>query len=136
MNLPLGEIILADIRKAGLSVTYVAERMGMSRKGLSDLLKRDDMSLSQLNGLSEILNKDYFELYKSRLETKAGKKLDYLVSEPDADSLWANTPQVKISNEISLSVKIFGDMDRLRDTLPDFLAVIQKEAEIRGLHLG
>ncbi|WP_353183534.1 helix-turn-helix transcriptional regulator [Parapedobacter lycopersici] len=130
MNLSIGEIVAADIKRSGLSVTYVAQQMGMSRKGLSDILKRDDMSLSQLASLSEILNKDYFDLYKSKHQQETGIKLPSAVAEDKNEYVPTNEPKM------SFTLNILGGFDTLKKEIPELLEVIKNETEARGLQLG
>lgn len=129
MKLSIGETIAADIKKNGLSVTYVAQQIGMSRKGLADVLKRNDMSLSQLLSLSEILNRDYFELYKQNVQKERG----IVISTESADKI-EEKPEIK--KEVSLSINICGEIDLLNTHFANLLALIKAEAEDRGLHLG
>lgn len=131
MKLSIGEIIAADIKKSGLSVTYIAQQIGMSRKGLSDVLKRNDMSLSQLASLSDIIGKDYFAIYRDKYEEENGTSLPVKATDEVEPYQQLEKPQ-----DISFTLTIVGAVAQLKEEIPSFLDLIHREAESRGLHLG
>lgn len=130
MNLSIGETVAIDIKTSGLSVTYVAQQMGMSRKGLTDLLKRDDMFLSQVASLSEILGRDYFATYKTTYQSDKGIKLPDILREETSGYV----PNVE--PEITFTLSIKGAANRITEQIPSLINIIKSETEARGLQLG
>lgn len=129
MNLSIGEIIERDIKKSGMSVTFVAQQINMSRKGLSDMLKRNDMGLSQLAALSQVMGKDYFELYKLKVRKERG--FDFpITNEPVVEYVKTE------SKDVHFNLSITGSLDVMRTAIPELLDIISAEAEARGLQLG
>lgn len=129
MKLSIGEIIEKDIKKSGMSVTFVAQEINMSRKGLSDMLKRNDMGLSQLAALSQVMGKDYFELYK--LKVRKEKGFDFPISNEPVVEYIKSEPK-----DVHFNVSISGSLEALRSAIPELLDIISAEAEARGLQLS
>ena len=133
MDLTIGEIIAVDIKKSGLSVTHVAQKIGMSRKGLTDILKRNDMNLSQIASLSQELGRDYFEIFKL--------KENYNIPSPDTltktESIEkTNEIEKTEENQISFSIHLKGDFEKVSQEMSNFLQLVKKEAELRGFKLA
>ncbi|WP_153847540.1 hypothetical protein [Sphingobacterium paramultivorum] len=133
MDLTIGEIIAVDIKKSGLSVTHVAQKIGMSRKGLTDILKRNDMNLSQIASLSQELGRDYFEIFKL--------KENYNIPSSDTltkiESIEKTNEIEKIEeNQISFSIHLKGDFEKVSQEMSNFLQLVKKEAELRGFKLA
>ncbi|MGJ1368217.1 hypothetical protein [Sphingobacterium spiritivorum] len=127
MDLSIGEIIAADIKKMGLSVTHIAQQIGMSRKGLTDILKRDDMSLSQMGSLSKLLGKDYFSLYKE----KQGLSLN----QEKLNNLLVSSNSIVKAPEMTFTINIAGNFDLIGVEISSLIKVIREEVENRGLYL-
>lgn len=133
MELTIGEIIATDIKKSGLSVTYVAQKIGMSRKGLSDILKRNDMSLSQLASLSEAIGKDYFAIYISKSEYNV--PVEYNVEPIELSNAESPNDYQELEEQMTFSINLKGSFNTVANEMSNFLQLIKKEAEDRGLHL-
>ncbi|MFD2961305.1 MULTISPECIES: hypothetical protein [Olivibacter] len=135
MDLSIGEIIGNAIRENGLSVTYVAQQMGMSRKGITELLKRDDMTLSQIKAFSKILQKDFIQIYKDKIIREDDLSFMGVASE-NGEPYKTNgrKPKARIS-ELTLQVNISGAFENVQSEFIGFLDLMKAEAEKRGLHL-
>ncbi|WP_286709543.1 MULTISPECIES: hypothetical protein [Sphingobacterium] len=133
MDLTIGEIIAFDIKKSGLSVTHVAQKIGMSRKGLTDILKRNDMNLSQIASLSQELGRDYFEVFK--LKENYIIPVSTNIAKTEAIEK-ANEIEKVDENQISFSIHLKGDFEKVSKEMSNFLQLVKKEAELRGFKLA
>lgn len=134
MELTIGEIIGIDIKKKGLSVTHVAQRIGMSRKGLTDILKKNDMSLSQIASLSEELGRDYLEVFKQREKYNIPETIPNKINSSNEEAISYQKETSK--NEMTFTLNISGEFDNIVKEIPELLALIKKEAEQRGFKLA
>ena len=64
MEIKLGERIDNLRRKKNISVEEIADDIGTGKRNVYDLFKRDDMLISQLMKISELLDYDFLEHYK------------------------------------------------------------------------
>lgn len=134
MELTIGEIIGIDIKKKGLSVTHVAQRIGMSRKGLTDILKKNDMSLSQIASLSEELGRDYLEVFKQREKYNIPETIPNKINSLNEEDISYQKETSK--NEMTFTLNITGEFENIVKEIPELLALIKKEAEQRGFKLA
>ena len=131
MSFSIGEEIKKKVKERGITNVAFAEKMGIEERNLYHFFKKKDISLEQLLEASHILDHDFIKLYIKNLEKK-DKKYSQYVSELTPVYPSPNAPD----NQISFSVKIFGEFEKIQHAFPDFIAVMQREAETRGLHLG
>src|SRR5690554_2500059 len=127
MNFSIGEEIKKRVKEKGITNVAFAEKMNIDERNLYHFFKKKDIPLDQLVEASYILDFDFIKHYLLHATNKEKLFPDYLQE---------STPEYikneKVKNEISFSVKIFGELEKIQHEFPSFLSAIKKEAEMRG----
>lgn len=122
MEMQLGERIDNLRREKNISIDEIAEVIGTKKRNVYDLLKRNDLLLSQLSRLCELLDCDFFELYKPAvLKSKARTQK---MGEPSVE---------RNMRTINFSLKYPADDT---EALQKFMTAADVMASDMGLELG
>lgn len=133
MNFSIGEEIKKRVKESGMTNVAFAEKMNMDERNLYHFFKKKDVSLDQLVDASYVLGFDFIKFYleHSPKKDKLLPGMTGICAEPDADY----PKRKKIKHEISFSVTVAGELETIQHEFPDFLSVMKKEADSRGLVL-
>uniref|UniRef100_F4C454 Uncharacterized protein n=1 Tax=Sphingobacterium sp. (strain 21) TaxID=743722 RepID=F4C454_SPHS2 len=142
MSFVIGEEIkkIAKLRK--FKNAEFADAMNMEERNLYHFFKKSDLTLDQLVDASKVLEYDFISLY---LKHKKGiQSIANLIAQGSNDIVeekaesYQRTEKrlVEPKNQISFTVKIFGDYSKIREEIPSLLDIIKEQAELRGLHMG
>lgn len=131
MSFTIGEEIRKKIEERGITNVSFAEKMGIGERNLYHFFKKNDIPLDQLVEAGYILDFDFIKHYLQN-SPKKEKVLPTYLNEPSV----GYQKSEKGIHEISLTVNIFGELSKITQSFPELLAVIDKEARDRGLHLG
>lgn len=131
MSFTIGEEIKKKIEERGITNVAFAEKMGIGERNLYHFFKKNDIPLDQLIEAGYILDFDFIKLQLQN-SPKRDKVLPNYLNEPSVE--YKRTE--KSHHEVSLTVNIFGELSKITQSFPELLAIIDKEARDRGLHLG
>lgn len=133
MNFSIGEEIKKRVKESGLTNVAFAEKMNMAERNLYHFFNKKDMSLDQLVDASHVLGFDFIKLYleHSPKKDKLLPSMKSICGEPDGEY----TRRKKIKHEISFSVTVSGELETIQHEFTNFLSVMKKEADSRGLAL-
>lgn len=130
----IGEEIKKRVKKKGLKNKAFADLMNIEERNLYHFFKKEQMDVDQLLQASKVLDFDFLTLY-----IKNSKYREYLNDFKDVASDNISEYQTDIdknNNQISFSICIKGKFDTISQEMSNFLQVIKKEAEDRGLELA
>lgn len=130
----IGEEIKKRVKKKGLKNKAFADLMNIEERNLYHFFKKEQMDVDQLLQASKVLDFDFLTLY-----IKNSKYKEYLNDFKDVASDNISEYQTDIdknNNQISFSICIKGKFDTISQEMSNFLQVIKKEAEDRGLELA
>lgn len=137
MKESIGSVIKESVRKSGYTQEEFAKEMGMTLRNLANLLNKEHLPIDQIIRASKILNEDFIRPYTEWLYEKEPNIAKLYENEVHIPSLSKDVGcEYQRKDELSISLNIKGELEAIKDNLSDFLDVIKKEAEDRGLHLA
>ncbi len=63
----IGKIIEDEFNASGLQISYFAQKINTSKRNVYNIFRRKSIDTNLLFKISEILNKDFFEIYSEKL---------------------------------------------------------------------
>jgi len=91
------------------------------------------MNLSQIASLSQELGRDYFEIFKM----KENYNIPISDTARKTEAIEIVNENVKAEeNQISFSIHLKGDFEKVSQEMSNFLQLVKKEAELRGFKLA
>jgi transcriptional regulator with XRE-family HTH domain len=137
MDFIIGAEIKSVLKESRMKNAEFAEAMNMEERNLYHFFKKTELTLDQLLKASQVLDYDFVSLY---LNNKRGlpKYRNYSLKEDQeiAPGAHESSQDYEKKRQISFSVNILGEIDRLQKEFPAFLEEIQRAAEARGLRLA
>lgn len=133
MDFVIGTEIKKIIRERGMTNRAFADKMNMEERNLYHFFKKETIDLDVLLLASQVLDFDFLELYIKNSKFKQYSKKS---SHPNHTTV-AEEQEVykKNSNQISFSIHLKGDFNKVAEEMSNFLQLVKKEAEQRGFEL-
>ncbi|MGA6117177.1 hypothetical protein [Sphingobacterium anhuiense] len=134
MDFIIGAEIKKMLRKRGLTNIAFAEKMNMEERNLYHFFKKEALDVDQLLQASQILDFDFLDLYikNSKFKQYSKKFVDpHHISVSEEQEVYK-----KSSNQISFSIHLKGDFNKVAEEMSNFLQLVKKEAEQRGFELS
>lgn len=136
MKEAIGEIIRNTIRKSGFTQEEFAKEMGMTLRNLANLFNKEHIPIDQLIRASKYLKRDFISDYTKWLYENESTLKPYASQiVPDINVASDHQEIYRKKGSMTISLSVSGAMDDIKNNITDFLEVVQKEAEERGLHL-
>jgi len=130
MEFTIGQRIKEILIEKGVTQTYFADRIGMSRRNLERFFKNKDISIRQLVDASEILDYDFVSEYLQNNGTTYGNSF----AQETGTIYEVNRPQNK--NEITVQLTIKGDVTLVSKYFPEIVSKLKRETDTYGLTIA
>ena len=134
MDFIIGAEIKKLVRKRGITNKAFAEKMNMEERNLYHFFKKETLDVDILLQASEILDFDFLELYikNSKFKNYSFNRQNNTLVQPHK----SGEPVEEVKNQISFSINLKGDFDKVSQEMSNFLQLVKKEAELRGFKLA
>lgn len=134
MDFIIGAEIKKLVRKRGITNKAFAEKMNMEERNLYHFFKKETLDVDILLQASEILDFDFLELYikNSKFKNYSSNRQNNALIQ----SHKSGETVEEVKNQISFSINLKGDFDKVSQEMSNFLQLVKKEAELRGFKLA
>ncbi|MGJ1296529.1 hypothetical protein ACR777_20120 [Sphingobacterium spiritivorum] len=127
----IGVVIKESIRKSDMTQEDFAKEMGMTLRNLANLFNKEHIPIEQLVRASKIMKQDFIKVYTEWLYEKEPK-----IRPHENEDIQPIYPDQYLKNEMTIFLNVKGSFDDIKNNMTDFLEIVKKEAEERGLHLA
>ena len=127
----IGVVIKESIRKSDMTQEDFAKEMGMTLRNLANLFNKEHIPIEQLVRASKIMKQDFIKVYTDWLYEKEPK-----IRPNENEDIQPKYPDQYLKNEMTIFLNVKGSFDDIKNNMTDFLEIVKKEAEERGLHLA
>ncbi|CDS92744.1 conserved hypothetical protein [Sphingobacterium sp. PM2-P1-29] len=134
MDFVIGTEIKKIIRERGMTNRAFADKMNMEERNLYHFFKKETIDLDVLLQASQVLDFNFLELYIKNSKFRKHSEI-FNATAPISVSEEQGS-YIKKSNQISFSIHLKGDFNKVTAEMSNFLQLVKKEAEQRGFELS